>query len=350
VQDESRAGHVAQLESEPGCATDIATQRPTPDRAELPLRTDPSALRTPTGPTIAHPEVRVDPAHPAVLVDPRPATFLAVRSLRRHGVSLHVLASDRLDPTYWASGVRRHRLPRITDRPQAWTARLLGLAAHLEPRPLLLPFSKPARELLRESREILAPHYELGHLEPLDVHEYEAEEFRTERALRRAVLRGEPAFEVQVILDRAGTCTGACILTWVAGVSPCVVVTSVEGQEVLERSVDWLRQRGVCGYARLIWAPDRFGRVELQAAGTLPGSGWALACADGVDLPALWYASVAGVAVERQQAHQLLSRQILMSDPSPGADAIPMVQPSVPWSSRDPLPSVVAFVRSLLER
>ena len=341
MQDESRVGHVAQLEPEPGHAVGVDTPSPAPDHTDSRVRPGPSELRAPAAPTFAH---------PAVLVDPRPATFVAVRSLRRHGVPLHVVASDRLDPTFWARGVRRHRLPRIAARPQAWTAHLLGLAAHLEPRPLLLPFSKPARELLRESREVLAPHYEFGHLEPLDVHEYEAEEFRTERALRRAVLRGEPAFEVQVILDRAGDCTGACILTWVAAVSPCVVVTSVEGQEVLERSLGWLRSRGVCGYARLIWAPDRFGRVEMQAAGTLPGSGWALACADGVDLPALWYASVAGVTVEPQQAHHQLSRQIPLADPSPGADATPMVQPSVAWSWRDPMPSVVACVRSLLER
>jgi hypothetical protein len=135
----------------------------------------------------------------------------------------------------------------------------------------------------------------------------------------------------------------------VAGVSPCIVVTSVDGHEVLECSLEWLRARALYGYARLIWAPDRFGRVELQAAGTLPGSGWALACADGVDFPALWYASIAGIPMQPQCAGRRLSRQIPVPEPVLHTDAAPLVPVPIPWSFRDPLPKLVGFARGLVE-
>jgi hypothetical protein len=285
-----------------------------------------------------------------VLVDPRLATLLAVQSLRQHGAPLHVVASRWMEPAFRARGVRRHRLPPLATQPQRWSARLLELAAHLEPRGLLLPCSKPARELLRRCRSMLEPHYDLPFLEPLDVHDYEAEDFRTERALRRTVLRGEPAFEVQLTVDAEGTCTGYCVLTWVSASSPYAVVTSVEGSEVLEASLDWLRPRGFRGYARLIWAPNRFGRVELQAAGTLPGTGWALAHEDGVDFPALLYASIAGVHTHGQQAQRRLSRQIPISEMARQSDVLPLVPFPVRWRLADPLPWIMSVLSGLLQR
>jgi hypothetical protein len=289
-------------------------------------------------------------AHPVVLVDPRPATLLAVHSLRRRGVPLHVLSGRWLEPAFRARGVRRHCMPQLSTQPQSWSGRLLELAAHLEPRGLLLPCSKPARELLRRGRSTLGPHYALPYLEPLDVHDYEAEDFRTERALRRTVLRGEPAFEVQLTVDAHATCTGACVLTWVSGSSPHVVVTSVEGQEVIEASLEWLRPRDFHGYARLIWAPNRFGRVELQAAGTLPGTGWALAHEDGVDFPALCYASAAGLRTAPQNPRRHLSRQIPISESARRSDVAPLVPFPIHWALADPLPWITSLLSSFLRR
>ena len=282
--------------------------------------------------------------HPVVLVDPRPSTLVAVWSLRRRGAPLHVLSANRLEPTLWARGVRRHVLPGLDVRPRAWSARLLELAAHLEPRPVLIPCSRDARELLRDARVDLSPHYALPHVEPLDLHGYEAEDFRTEKALRRTVLRGEPAFEVQVVLDAAGCCRGACVLAWVAGVPPTVLVTSVAGEEVLERSLTWLQERRVCGYARLIWAPDRFGRIDLQAAGTIPGTSWVLAAEDGVDFPALWAASLADVATPPCPAQRTLARSFSIAKPSFHETSLPLLPLRVPWSAADPLPFVAALL------
>ena len=275
--------------------------------------------------------------HPVVLVDPDAATLLAVWSLRRRGNPLHLLSSRRFEPALWARGVTRHHLLDPEHHPYAWSARLLELAAHLEPRPLLIPCSRRGRELLRASRSTLEPHYELAHLETLDLHGYDAEDFRTEKALRRTVLRGEPAFEVQLVVDAAGRCTGACILAWVAGVPPLVLVTSVEGEDVLEHSLAWVRTRQLRGYARLIWGPDRFGRIDLQAAGTIPGNTWALAAEDGVDFPSLWVASLAGMAVEPRRGAQELSRSFALTKPGLHEEA-PLLSLRPPWSSRDPLP------------
>jgi len=283
--------------------------------------------------------------HPVVLVDPDAATLLAVWSLRRQGNPLHLLSPRRFEPALWARGVQRHLLPDPEHHPLAWNARLLELAAHLEPRPLLIPCSRRGRELLRASRPTLEPHYALAHLESLDLHGYDAEEFRTEKALRRTVLRGEPAFEVQLVVDAAGCCTGACILAWVAGVPPLVLVTSVEGEDVLERSLAWVRTRQLRGYARLIWGPDRFGRIDLQAAGTIPGNTWALAAEDGVDFPSLWAASLTGIAVEPRRAGQQLSRSFALAKPGLQEEA-PLLSLRPPWSSRDPLPFLAGILRS----
>ncbi len=289
-------------------------------------------------------------AHPLVLVDPRPASLVAVWSLRRRGTPLHLLASSRFEPAIWARGARRHHLPDLDAQPLAWSGRLLELVAYLEPRPLLVPCSRRSRDLIRDNQALLRPHYTLTHVEPLDLHGYEAEDFRTEKALRRTVLRGEPAFEVQVVLDAAGRCTGSCVLAWVADVPPRVLVTSVEGADMLASSLEWLRARGVRGFARLIWAPDRFGRVDLQAAGTIPGSSWVLAADDGVDFPALWYASLAGIDMPVQQAQCQLSRTFPMSKSGLHDDPLPLVPLRVPWSIRDPLPFIAGIAKSLLRR
>lgn len=287
---------------------------------------------------------------PVVLVDPCPATLVAVWSLRRRGTELHLLSAHRLEPSLWARGVHRHHLAALEHRPRAWGARLLELAARLEPRPVLLPCSRPARDLLRDMRAMLVPHYALSHVEALDLHGYEAEDFRTERALRRTVLRGEPAFEVQVVLDAAGRCLGTCVLAWVAGVPPTVLVTSVAGEEVLERSLAWLREKRVCGYARLIWAPDRFGRIDLQAAGTMPGTSWALAAEAGVDFPLLWVASLAGIDMPPCAADRSLARSFAIAKPGFHETSLPLLPLRIPWSARDPLPFVAGLMCMLRRR
>jgi hypothetical protein len=288
--------------------------------------------------------------HPVLLIDPGPTTLVTVWSLRRQALPIHALSSRWLEPVLWARGVCRHHLPDLATNPLAWSAKLLELVAHLEPRPVAIPCTRRSRDLLRDTRAMLEPHYELAHLEPFALHGYEAEDFRTEQALRRTVLRGEPAFEVQVTIDATGACTGSCVLAWVAGVPPTVLVSSVEGEDVLERSLQWMRGRNLRGYVRLIWAPDRFGRIELQAAGTLPGSGWLLAVEDGVDLPNLWVSSLAGIDVEPQFARRTLSRQFTVSKPGDHGDSAPLVPPPVGWCHSDPLPPLVRWLRLLLRR
>jgi len=127
-------------------------------------------------------------------------------------------------------------------------------------------------------------------------------------------------------------------------------VSSVDGGDILERSLERLRARGVRGYARLIWAPDRFGRIELQAAGTLPSTGWVLADAAGVDFPLLWYASLAGIELAPRFASRQLSRTFDIPKPGPSRDARPLVPFRIPWSTADPLPSCVDALCHLLGR
>jgi hypothetical protein len=197
---------------------------------------------------------------------------------------------------------------------------------------------------------MLKPHYDLAHVEPLATRPFEADDFRTEQALRRTVLRGEPAFEVQVTLDGQGACMGSCVLAWVAGIPPTVLVSSVDGEEVLERSLQWLRGHPLRGYARLIWAPDRFGRIELQAAGTLPGSGWLLAVEDGVDLPWLWFQSLAGIDADPQFPRKSLARQFCVHKPGSHGETTPFVSPPLSWSWDDPLPLLVRWLGTLWRR
>lgn len=287
---------------------------------------------------------------PVVLVDPDLTSLVTVWSLRRAAIPLHALSSRWLEPVLWARGVCRHHLPDLDAQPLTWSARLLELVARLEPRPLVIPCSRRARDLLRDSRAMLAPHYDLSHLDPLSLRNFESEDFRTEQALRRTVLRGEPAFEVQMTLDGEGTCTGCCVLAWVAGVPPLVLVSSVDGEDVLERSLQWLRERRLRGYARLIWAPDRFGRIELQAAGTLPGSGWILALEDGVDLPLLWFRSLTGIDGEPQHARRQLSRQFSLGKPGDHTETVPLVPLRLPWMRGDPLPPLARWLGRLWRR
>jgi hypothetical protein len=285
--------------------------------------------------------------HPVVLVDPRPLTLFAIGSLRRHRIPIHVFSESLLDPSLYARGVSRHRLPSMRTQPRRWQARLLELAALIEPRPVLIPCSKRARTLLHDGQVALRPHFEIAHLETLDLRGYETQDFRTERALRRTIVRGEPAFEVQVTLDSGARCNAACVLTWVAGVPPNLVVTSVEGHEILERSLEWLRSRRVRGYARLIWAPDRFGRVDLQAVGTLPGSGWMLALDDGVDFPLMWYACLAGVDLPAQFARRALSCQVSVATADADDASAPLIAAPTPTWREEPLARLATFLGSM---
>lgn len=319
----------------PAPKTDVAT----PTYAD----SQPSTIPVPSRTAAA----QSDLVHPVVLVDPRPLTLLAIRSLRRHRIPIHVFSERILEPSLYVRGVSRHRLPRMSRRPELWHAGLLELAALLEPRAVVIPCSRRARDLLFAGRPALQPHFEIAHLEALDLHGYETQDFRTERALRRTIVRGEPAFEVQVTLDSQARCNAACVLTWVAGVPPHLVVTSVEGHEILERSLEWLRSRRLRGYARLIWAPDRFGRVDLQAVGTLPGSGWMLALEDGVDFPLMWYACLAGVSLPAQFARRQLSRQVRVATMEADESAAPLIPAPIPTWRGDPLARLALLLRSM---
>lgn len=282
-------------------------------------------------------------AHPIVLIDPRPLTYFAVQRLRARGVPVHVLAEHRFEPSLHARGVRGSRLPPLRTHPQGWRARLLELAALVEPRPVVVPCSRRARAFLRAARGDLHMHYDVAPVEVLRVHDGDADEISTERALRRTILRGEPAFEVQVAIDAQARCIASCILTWVAGVPPELVVSSVESDDIEARSLEWLRRRQHRGYARLIWAPDRFGRLELQAAGTLPGSGWVLALQDGVDLPFAGYACLAGVQLPEQCARRELALRFRVV----GLDAeemTPLVPDPIPSWRCDPLARLARWV------
>jgi len=259
---------------------------------------------------------------------------------------MHVFHDDALEPAAYARGVTRHRLAGLDEQPARWQARLLEFAAWIEPRPVLIPCSGRARALLHEARETLAPHFEFAPVDALEIHRAGAAESRTESALRRCLVRGEPAFDVQITLDDRGRCNGACVLTWVAGVPPHVVVTSVEGHEVLERSLEWLRTRRVRGYARLVWAPDRFGRIDLLAAGTLPGSSWVLAAEDGVDFPWMEYACLARIPVPAQFARRGLSRSLRIGKLDARAPTRGLLPAPKPAWSEDPLVRLMTWARS----
>jgi hypothetical protein len=165
-------------------------------------------------------------------------------------------------------------------------------------------------------------------------------------ALRDALSRSEAALEVQMVLDGDGHCMGAAVLAWAAGAPPDVLVTSVAGTEVLARSEDWLAARHVVGYARLVWSPDRFGRLTLQAASSLPGPGLVLAAADGVDFTSLAHIAAFGLSAPAQRPACRLVRRLACYEAGT-TDALEVATPlRFQWS--DPLPTVAAFLRSLI--
>jgi hypothetical protein len=293
--------------------------------------------------------LRPENTHPVVLIDPRPESYRAVQQFREGGIPVCVLTSRRLEPAFYARGVRRCHLPTMQSYPQSWEAGLLELAAQLEPRAILMPCSRVAARLLRAAHNRLSPHYALTHLQSLLPANLQNAP-TAEAALRRAVLRGEPAIEVQVVLDRDGRCTAQCVLTWSAGAWPDVIVTSVEGTDLIGQSLALLRQHSLVGYARLIWAPDRQGRLTLHAAGVLPGLGWSLAWEDGVDFPMHWYASLVGADRPPQTALRQLTRRLSIMEPEANDDTLPLTVSAPAWSWKDPLPWLAGVLCSMVRR
>lgn len=280
--------------------------------------------------------------HPALFLEPRAWTVHAVRQLVARGVPVVVLAASRLEPACSVRGVRRQHLPPLVSRPDRWQASLLELAATLEPRPAVYPCTPAAAELLQRTRRTLDPHYMLAHQRPFD---HPAERIAPDTALRDALSRSEAALEVQIVLDGDGRRTGSMVLAWATGAPPDVLVTSVAGNEVVARSEDWLGARHGVGYARLVWSPDRFGRLTLQAASRVPGPGLVLAGMDGVDFAFLAHAAAFGARVAEQRPACRLVRRLACCDT--GDPNALEVGARVRFHWRDPLPAAVAFLRSL---
>ena len=293
--------------------------------------------------------LRPENRHPIVLIDPRPESHHAVTQFRRAQIPVCVLTSRRLEPAFYARGISRTHLPPMQSQPERWEARLLELAARIEPRAILMPCSRMATSLLASLHDRLSPHYAITHLHSLmpdGLHNAPT----AEAALRRAVLRGEPAMEVQIVLDQNAACTALCVLTWTAGAHPDAIVTSVEASELVAKSLDLLRERSLVGYARLVWAPDRNGRLAIHAASVLPGLGWSLALEDGVDFPLQWYASLVREARPGQTSTRLMSRRLSIMEPGTNDDTLPLSTYAPPWSWSDPLPWFAGFLCSLVRR
>lgn len=282
--------------------------------------------------------------HPAVLLDPSVDTLALVQQLRDHRTPLVAVSAHRLEPVLYAGSVRRRRVPALDDNPDRWHALLLELAAKLEPRPVLFACSEAAHTLLATSRRTLAPHFEFATALATE----SADRLAPEAAIRRALLRGEPALEVQIVRDAGGHHTGHCVLAWAPAAAPEVVVTSVAGEDVVARSEAWLAARGHVGYARLIWSPDRFGRLQMSTWSGVPGAGVALAHEDGVDLASLAHAAVLGADATPQPPRLHVVRRLALADPGDAGDASPLVL--APASIRDPLPRAITWMRSLLSR
>jgi len=304
--------------------------------------------RTPTfGITAARPPVRTlveAQRHPAVFLDPNVDSLALVQQLRAHRTPLVALSAHRLEPVLYARSVRRRQVPALVGDPDRWHALLLELAANLEPRPVLFACSEAAHALLATSRRTLAPHFEFATALAIE----SADRLAPEAAIRRALLRGEPALEVQIVRDASGHHTGHCILAWAPAAAPEVVVTSVAGEDVLARSEAWLAARGHVGYARLIWSPDRFGRLQMATWSGVPGSGVALAHEDGVDLASLAHAAVLGAEATPQPPRLHVVRRLALADPGDAGDASPLVL--IPATIQDPLPRAITWIRSLLAR
>jgi hypothetical protein len=284
-------------------------------------------------------------AHPVVFVDPRPWTLLAARSLAPAGTRLVMLSSRRLEPALHARGVERHHLPPLATHPERWQARLLELAAQLEPRPAVFACSAAALELLRRSRRALEPHLTLANSITFET---PGPSMAPDAVLRQTLLRGEAALEVQIVVDTSGTSLGQCVLAWAPGAPPDVLVTSVAGTEVAHQSQQWLQARKHTGYARMVWAPDRFGRLTLQAATPLLGAAVALAAADGIDFPALCYAAATGARVVPRRARGTLTRRIALLDPDTASLDAPLVEVPVRLTWKDPLPWAASLLRALV--
>jgi hypothetical protein len=277
--------------------------------------------------------------HPALFLDPAAWTVHAARELRRRGVPVAVLAASRLEPAGSVRGVRRQHLPPLETHPEKWQASLLELAAKLEPRPAIYACSPAAIALLMRSQRTLEPHFELANLRRFD---HPAAQISPDTALHEALSRSEAALEVQVVLDTEGRLSGAAVLAWAAGAPPDILVTSVAGNEVLSRSEDWLGARRCVGYARLVWSPDRFGRLTLQAASSVPGPGLVLAAADGVDFATLAHAAAFGHAMPEQRPACRLVRRLATAEGAHLGIGLP-----VRFEWRDPLPATCAFLQSL---
>ncbi len=280
--------------------------------------------------------------HPVVLVDPHGPSIALTRSLRARQVHVITLSARRLEPALFVAGVRRHVLPPLAARPERWRATLLELAAKLEPRPFVLGCSPAGMDFLADAERDLAPHFDFVGLDRAS-----GSTTLPDAALRRTLGRGEAALEVQMVRDRSGTITGSCVLAWAPAPAPDVLVSSVEGADVVQRSATWMATRGAVGYARLLWAPDRFGRLALHASTALPGPGVCLAAADGVDFGALTYAAALGIQVAPMRARLELVRRLPCIDTDSADANAPLVDVPVPLSWRDPLPAVVSWVRAL---
>jgi hypothetical protein len=282
-------------------------------------------------------------SHPVVLVDPRPWTHFAARRLAAHASQIVALSARRLEPALHARGVRAHRLPALESRPERWTARLLELAAKLEPRATVVACSDAALELLRAHRRMLEPHYRFT---PALVESLPVDGAGPDRALREALRRGEPALEVHLVRDAHGATLGRCVLAWALGAVPDVVASSVGGDDVVAGSERWLASRGHVGYARLVWSPDRFGRLSLRAHSAVFGATLPLVHEDGVDLAALTLAALTGRPARPQRGRCELVRRVPVAE-GEAAEA-PLVELRVPFDLVDPLPWLAGFLRSLL--
>jgi len=333
---------VADLDSHTG--TSVAP--PPPPAADA--AADQAARRTAPAPArAARPALR-DAApvalRPVVLVDPNAATLALVRALRAQHVPVVTLSPRQLEPASFVRGVRRRTLPALQDQPERWSAALLELAARIEPRPLLLPCSNRAIAFLRTVRRSLEPHFGLTGLEfATDVPN------APDAALRRTLARGEAALEVQLVRDAHGEITGTCVLAWAPAAMPDVLVSSVEGTDVARRSALWAAARGLVGYARLLWASDRFGRLALQAASPLPSAGLALAQADGVDFGVLLHAALCKQALPVCRPRLELVRRLPCLDADSADADMPLVDLPVRPLWRDPMPAFASWFRMLVQ-
>lgn len=320
--------------------------------APLPPAAEPAAVRAPhrASPMPARPpgatgsDAAPGAPRPVALVDPNAATLALARALRAQRVPVITLSPRQLEPASFVRGVWRRTLPAIQDEPGRWSAALLELAAKIEPRPLLLPCSNRAIAFLRDVRRSLEPHFDLTGLEfTTDVPN------APDAALRRTLARGEAALEVQIVRDARGEITGTCVLAWAPAAMPDVLVSSVEGTDVVRRSAQWAAARGLLGYARLLWASDRFGRLALHAASPLPSASLALAQADGVDFGALLHGALCGQPLPVRRPRLELVRRLPCLDADSADADVPLVDLPVRPLWRDPVPAFASWFRMLVQ-